>query len=144
MVLMRLLPFLSIIFLSYPVFSSPLKPYLWKNRVILAQFGQGQAQEKELTEFTQFQEELNDRDLVVLNLGEDFDLKLVEKISVKQRQELRERYSFTADQKTSKFILIGKDGGQKAMQENQLALAAFFALIDTMPMRKAEMESRAK
>ena len=39
-------------------------------------------------------------------------------------------------------VLIGKDGGVKARTSDPGALQDFLALIDTMPMRRAEMRSR--
>ena len=39
-------------------------------------------------------------------------------------------------------VLIGKDGGVKARTGDPSALEDFLALIDTMPMRRAEMRSR--
>lgn len=40
-------------------------------------------------------------------------------------------------------VLIGKDGGVKARTSDPGALEDFLALIDTMPMRRAEMRSRS-
>jgi len=40
-------------------------------------------------------------------------------------------------------VLIGKDGGVKARTSDAGALDEFLTLIDTMPMRRAEMRSRA-
>lgn len=39
-------------------------------------------------------------------------------------------------------VLIGKDGGVKARTSDLSALEDFLALIDTMPMRRAEMRSQ--
>ncbi len=39
-------------------------------------------------------------------------------------------------------ILIGKDGGVKARQAEELDIAAFFDAIDQMPMRQREMQER--
>ena len=39
-------------------------------------------------------------------------------------------------------VLIGKDGGVKARTSDPEALKDFLALIDSMPMRRAEMRSR--
>lgn len=39
-------------------------------------------------------------------------------------------------------VLIGKDGGVKARTSDPEALRNFLALIDSMPMRRAEMRSR--
>lgn len=39
-------------------------------------------------------------------------------------------------------VLVGKDGGVKARTSDPDALEDFLALIDTMPMRRAELRSR--
>ncbi len=38
--------------------------------------------------------------------------------------------------------LIGKDGGEKLRRSTPLASEELFALVDTMPMRRAEMRER--
>ncbi len=38
-----------------------------------------------------------------------------------------------------KIVLTGKDGGEKYSSEKILTLAKLYALIDAMPMRKAEI-----
>lgn len=50
---------------------------------------------------------------------------------------------FFTDEDKLKVVLIGKDGGVKARYD-ELDLDAVFALIDTMPMRRAEMRRQAE
>lgn len=38
------------------------------------------------------------------------------------------------------FILVGKDGGEKMRVDTVVSTAQLFAIIDAMPMRKAEMK----
>ena len=42
------------------------------------------------------------------------------------------------------FILIGKDGGEKLISDNPVTLEQLFGLIDSMPMRRYEIETRSK
>jgi len=42
------------------------------------------------------------------------------------------------------FILIGKDGGEKLTSDKPVTLQQLYGLIDSMPMRKYEIESRSK
>lgn len=58
--------------------------------------------------------------------------------SLAQDFSLRLRKSYFGDAET-RVILIGKDGGIKA-REATLDLDALFALIDSMPMRRREMQ----
>ena len=39
-------------------------------------------------------------------------------------------------------VLVGKDGGEKYRSHRPLSTAELFALIDAMPMRRAEMRRR--
>ncbi len=41
-------------------------------------------------------------------------------------------------------VLVGKDGREKLRRTEPLSLAALYALIDAMPMRKAEQQQRAQ
>jgi hypothetical protein len=57
----------------------------------------------------------------------------------------RQRASLDADAaglKERDLIVITKDGGVKLDQATPVELPALFALIDAMPMRQAEMNSR--
>lgn len=56
--------------------------------------------------------------------------------------ELRER--FDIDPAAFCAILVGKDGGEKARADRLDDLEAWFALIDAMPMRRAEMRRVAE
>lgn len=42
-----------------------------------------------------------------------------------------------------RFILIGKDGGEKLRSDKPVTLEQIFALVDSMPMRRYEMENRS-
>ncbi len=56
-----------------------------------------------------------------------------------EARELRQRFRVMPDDAV--VILVGKDGGEKARSESP-DLAGLFALIDGMPMRRAEMRER--
>jgi hypothetical protein len=46
------------------------------------------------------------------------------------------------DAKTFSVVLIGKDGGEKLRRTTPLPPAELFALVDAMPMRRAELRDR--
>ena len=117
-----------------PLSADPLKPYLWKNRIILIH------SEETSDELKKQKDELADRDLIILRLSSS-GKALPNEVSLteKEREELRARYK-VADDDPATFILLGKDGGEKARQTKKLDLEKFFALIDTMPMRRSEMK----
>jgi Domain of unknown function (DUF4174) len=43
-----------------------------------------------------------------------------------------------------RLILIGKDGGEKLTSDKPVTLQQLYGLIDSMPMRKYEIETRSK
>lgn len=102
---------------SSPEENSRLEKYRWEKRVILHDHAPEKVLELTAAERKKFQE----RDLVFL----------------KANDELRERFDFAGEK--ASFILIGKDGEEKAKQSGSLNLAPWFDLIDTMPMRQREM-----
>ena len=65
----------------------------------------------------------------------EIDELAAERLDVRRRLELQGR--------GAQLVLIGKDGGVKARQsEGVFDLARVFELIDSMPMRRAEMQRR--
>jgi hypothetical protein len=89
-------------------------------------------------------DECIDRDMLFLDLGQNGVVKgpLYGELTPAQRTLLREQYDLSTT--NAIFILVGKDGGEKARQRGRLDLQAFFDLIDTMPMRLREMEHKNK
>ncbi|WP_156013324.1 DUF4174 domain-containing protein [Thioalkalivibrio sp. HK1] len=54
------------------------------------------------------------------------------------------RSVYAVDERRFEMVLIGKDGGIKARGEKPEDLIGFLALIDTMPMRRAEIAERGR
>jgi len=48
------------------------------------------------------------------------------------------------NKKGFRMILTGKDGGEKLISDKPVTLHQLYGLIDSMPMRKYEMETRSK
>ena len=83
---------------------------------------------------------LNERDVVVISVFKDI-------VSTKERpaapvsaDDLRDAYDVLPHD--FRVVLIGKDGGVKLRQDEPILAADLFALIDSMPMRKQEMDRR--
>lgn len=85
-------------------------------------------------------EELADRDMLLVNLGE-IELRGFDALVLDAAEKSMWRELWRMDVDSSRFVLIGKDGGAKAFQRDRLDVRQFFDLIDTMPMRRAEMRS---
>lgn len=106
--------------------ASQLKDVEWENRVLLIHKGSDNAQnaafEKQLADL---EAQLTDRDLITITAD-----------AVAQK-----RYKIPAEELT--VILIGKDGGVKDRQIGEIDISRFFPLIDSMPMRRREMQGRS-
>lgn len=89
-------------------------------------------------------DEVRDRDLRIVQVGDlpgaaqalqpSIALDSVERLTVRRRLRLEGR--------EPQLVLIGKDGGEKARQSGVFDLPRVLALIDTMPMRRAETPRR--
>ena len=111
-----------------------LEKYKWKNRIALIFASSDQNEEwiKQRNLLESDSAGLKERDLLVFLVTPDTGRQLN---SLKKYYEVRE--SFT-------FVLIGKDGGEKLTSYSAVSLQRLFGLIDSMPMRKAEMKETKK
>lgn len=134
---------LLLITIIIPTFlMAQLEPHRWQDRVILL-FADTD-QQKEFQE--QWQElkldtaGLQERDLIVYHVFRDKVRD--EKLNIDRSIHLHKRYNL--DNISFKFVLIGKDGGVKAEQRTPISRKELFALIDGMPMRRAEIRRKPK
>lgn len=93
------------------------------------------------TEVEAGREDVRDRDLLIVPVGDlpgaNRPLPLAIALTVAERQAVRQRLGLEG--RRPQLVLIGKDGGVKARQsEHAFDLARLLALIDAMPMRRAE------
>jgi hypothetical protein len=116
----------------------PLAKHQWKDRLILV-FSNAQNEsvaKKQLTQFAKQDVALKERDLLIYRISP----KMV--IGPGNTSEITSEW-FYQYYKVGKdefnVILIGKDGGEKLRSEALITPEKIFELIDTMPMRRAEM-----
>ena len=122
-----------------------LASHRWKHRVILlfAPETDHPTLLKQLALLTKHANEVTDRDLVFYQILPSAGLTPAAKLlSSEQAQKLYRKYSVSYDQFT--FLLIGKDGTEKLRRQTLVPLPELFALIDGMPMRRAEMKRKNK
>lgn len=113
----------------------------WKHR-ILAYVVSSDSERVEVEQSLQrWSAELVDRDMLLVNLG-DIELETPHSLAIGPDEKALWRQHWNIDLTESRFVLIGKDGGAKAFQKEQLDVTQFFELIDTMPMRAAELRAR--
>jgi hypothetical protein len=117
----------------------------WKNRVLVlfspsesdASF---QSQKKGLASSA---EEVLDRELMILEIVDQGQSRAGNQLlSEKAVQDIRKRLGVLGG--SFQILLIGKDGGVKLRSSEPVSTKDLFGLIDSMPMRRQEMESKKK
>ena len=134
------------VFAGYFLFMNPdaaaqqLDPYRWKSRLIMASVSTGEARDQLAAALAANRAAIDERDLKVVDVSpESARLAGTIRLDPQQTTALRKHFKLSARERNAVFILIGKDGGEKARQRGPLKLAGWFALIDGMPMRRDEI-----
>ena len=125
--------------------ANPLVDYQWKNRLVLVSIPESEMRDSFRKQIEKVLNEkrsgLADRDLVVIDVsGAGRQMGGAIRFAESESKALRRRLSIGDG--SAEFLLLGKDGKVKARQTDKLNLEQFFALIETMPMRKEEMRRR--
>jgi hypothetical protein len=122
---------ISFLLVIFPINAETLRDYRWTNRVIITFSNSEENPDRRflIQQIKQYPCEYRKRDLVHIDLIQGTD----EYNRLSQKFSLPERNSF-------KLLLIGKDGEIK-LSTNRVELKDVFSLIDTMPMRKRELQS---
>jgi hypothetical protein len=147
------LALLSAVTLLTPLSASadpdPLSAYRWTNRLLVLYVPDTQAGRATLRSFrTSLDDRMEDvlaRDLLIVPVGDlprpEDTLRPAADLGVPERADVRRRLGLHGP--NAQLVLIGKDGGIKARQsEGTFDLEPLFALIDSMPMRRAEMRQQ--
>ncbi len=107
-----------------------LNKYLWEKRIVLI-FSKDKdisLYKEQKNQFSNLQDETNERDLVFIEIFKDKNTK---------HESLQDK--FNPNSSNFKIILIGKDGGIKLNSSTVVTHEKIFSLIDSMPMRQMEM-----
>lgn len=124
------------------VAAGPLEPFRDKNRLILLSLPAASV-EKTTATLAEFRARIEERDLKIIDLSpRATGIPQALRMTAEQTARLRKEYRLADDETRAVFILIGKDGGEKARQSGALDLHPWCALIDQMPMRRQEMKER--
>lgn len=118
----------------------PLESLRWQSRIVVVLAGApGDAMlDEQLRLLDEASAGLRERDMVVVE--EAGDGVSVNGIAQPEPASLREAYD--APSSGFQVLLIGKDGGVKLRSAEPVGAGELFALIDTMPMRRREMQER--
>jgi hypothetical protein len=117
-----------------------LSQHLWKNRVILILSEDNSAFERQMLAFKANEKGIYERSLIVYHLKSDEYEQVMPKGDVQRSTNLFKK----KNQANASFelILIGLDGGIKLRQKEFLSCEKLFAIIDSMPMRSADIKNR--
>jgi hypothetical protein len=124
-----------------PVAAGALAPFTWDRRVLLAFAAvEGPALQQQRDLLAAARPEFEERDMVVLAvIGGDRVEALLGSAKGASAAALRERFGVPATEAFA-AVLVGKDGGEKWRAARPAEPGELFALIDTMPMRRNEMQ----
>jgi hypothetical protein len=117
----------------------------WKNRVlvILSPTESDLSFQLQKQELASSSEGVLERDLMILEILEHGESRVGNQIlSGKSVQDIRKRLGVHTG--PFQVLLIGKDGGVKLRSSEPVSMKDLFGLIDSMPMRRQEMESKKK
>ena len=122
-----------------------LKPHRWKHRILLvfsprADDLRARAVDDRLADFYC---EIEDRDMIVGLIPAFGDAQLDGAV-VTPDVAFQMRRQFGIDAAEFAVVLVGKDGLEKSRTTTAEELERMFELIDTMPMRRAEMRERGR
>lgn len=85
--------------------------------------------------------EVDDRDLIIFELPAKGSTRMgTTPLDRQQADSIRTHFDVPGN--TFSLILVGKDGGIKLKREDRVDLSDVFGLIDSMPMRKREMQQK--
>jgi hypothetical protein len=147
------LALLGAVMLSSPLSAlgdpDPLSAYRWKHRLLLVYVPDTESGRATLQSFRASlddrMEDVLDRDVLIVPVGDlpqpGDVLRPAVDMDAPGRSHLRRRFGLQGPE--AQLLLIGKDGGMKAQQSGpMLDLDRVFELVDSMPMRRAEMQRR--
>jgi len=124
-----------------------LDQYKWQNRILLIETTNktNLNYKNQIKEFINLEAELADRKLIVYELVGD-QYKKTDYLARENNSEwaVRKTINKSILSRTAQFkvTLIGLDGGIKMEKEEVVKKEKLFGLIDTMPMRRWELENR--
>ncbi len=120
--------------------AGPLDAYRDQNRLIVASVPDAAARAALAATLAAQRAGLDERDMKVIDVSPgSARTPGANRLDAKATAAIRARFALEKAGRRAVFILIGKDGGEKARQTGTLNLPPWFTLIDGMPMRRDEM-----
>lgn len=129
--------------LTGSVAAGPLEAYHGVNRLIVISLPEGSSAEKLTKTLAMNLRKIEECDLKIIDVSEgQHRVATALRPPPGQIKAIRKQLGLGVGETRSAFILIGRDGGEKARSHGDLDLEKWFALIETMPMRRAEIQNR--
>ena len=123
--------------------AEPLAAFRGENRLVVFSISSEEAAKDLTTKLASNRDSIDARDLKFIDVSENgHRLPNTSRPSPEETAALRKRFGLGPGDSRQTFILIGKDGGEKARQHGSLNFETWFALIDRMPMRRAEIQKQ--
>ena len=121
-----------------------LKKHKWENRILIVKTSdiKSKKYQEQLKEFRNSVDELNDRKIILYKITRDnFVLIDYKNSELNNSGKISENITENILDKKENFevILIGLDGGIKLQQTEILIKEDLFKIIDSMPMRRDEL-----
>jgi len=132
---------LIIFFSAGSSFAQNIEEFKWKNRLVILTTDslENKLYKAQIKSLESDLEGLDVRKLIVITLIDNFQIT---GLSGNIRQDIGSGYdTFSSDQGTFKFYLVGLDGGIKFSSSSIVDNKKLFNLIDVMPMRRLELEN---
>lgn len=134
---------LSFLFASPLLFAQDLNNHRWQDRLILI-FGDNPSQAAVQIQLKQLNAKpaaLSDRNLLLYQIyQQEGQTPSGQPLTSKELKAFRKKFNIEAG--TFAVLLIGKDGGVKMKKTSVVDPRSIFDLIDSMPMRQAEMRRK--
>lgn len=140
----KIIKTVALLFIPMLTFSQSediLHPYIWKNRllIVFATSDKNLNYQKQMSIIAKASTGFAERYLIVFSIFENHGVSpMHQNLDNQTCKKLYEKFKIGKDSFT--VVLIGKDGGEKYRKNTILTSEELFAIIDAMPMRKAEMK----
>lgn len=135
----------AMLVLSGSASSGPLDAYRGANRLIVLSLPEESSAEKLNRTLVMRRREIEERDLKIIDVSKgQHRVATALRPPAGQTNAIRKQLSIGVGETRPVFILIGKDGAEKARCHDALDLEKWFTLIDAMPMRRAEIQDQTK
>mgnify|MGYP000017271405 FL=1 len=130
---------------THSLAAGPLDAFRDVNRLVVVSLPQGPAAENVAAAWCLHRVKIDERDLKIIDASEGAQrVAAGVRLNPEHIIAVRQHFKLAAGEPRPVFILVGKDGGEKARQVGTLDLETWFALIDHMPTRRQEIQNQQK